>query len=72
MSISELKVKLFELEIPHYYYSIVDGEEDQRVCLRENGGKWLVYYSEDGERLDLAEHGSEAAACDDLLGRVTE
>lgn len=69
MTVSELKVRLFEEEIPHYYYS-VGSDEDQRVCLVESGGKWLVYYSEDGEKLDLTEHGSEEAACEDMLKRL--
>lgn len=69
MSISELKIKLFEAEVPHYCYS-VGTEEDQRVCLVENGGKWCVYYCEGGEKLDMEEHATEEAACEDLFGRV--
>lgn len=71
MSIEELKIRLFQEEIPHYYYSI-GCEENQRVCLVQSGSGWLVYYSEDGERLDLTEHGSEQAACEDLYGRVAQ
>lgn len=71
MSIEELKIRLFQEEIPHYYYSI-GSEENQRVCLIASGSGWIVYYSEDGERLDLAEHASEQAACEDLYGRVAQ
>lgn len=71
MTVSELKIRLFEEEISHYYYSI-GKDEDQRVCLVENGGKWLVYYSENGEKLDLSEYNSEADACNDLYERVAE
>lgn len=71
MTVSELKIRLFQEEIPHYYYSI-GSDEDQRVCLIESGGKWVVYYSEDGERLDVNEYGSEADACEELYRRVAE
>ncbi len=71
MSIAELKVKLFELDVPHYFYS-VGADDEQRTCLIEENGKWLVYYNEDGERMDLTEHFSENDACEELLKRVAE
>ncbi len=71
MTVSELKVRLFEEEISHYFYSI-GCDEDQRVCLLESGGRWVVYYSEDGVRLDLVEYASEADACEELYKRVAE
>ncbi len=70
MTVSELKVRLFEEEIPHYCYSI-GCDEERRVCLTESSGKWQVYYSEGGEKLDLAEHVSEADACNDLYRRIS-
>ncbi|MBP1542969.1 MAG: hypothetical protein J6A16_02635 [Oscillospiraceae bacterium] len=69
MTTSELKVKLFQLEIPHYCYSIGQDEE-QRLCLIEESGRWIVYYNEDGERLDITEHPTEEAACGDLMARL--
>ncbi len=72
MNITELKIRLFNEEVPHYMYSVGDGDEEQRVCLRESGGKWLVYYCEDGEKLDLAEFSSESDACEELYKRVAE
>lgn len=71
MSIAELKIKLFEMEVPHYCYS-VGADDDQRTCLVEENGKWLVYYNEDGERMDLVEHSTESDACDDMLKRLAE
>ncbi len=72
MTTSELKIRLFNEEVPHYMYSVCDNDEEQRMCLRESGGMWLVYYCEDGERLDLAEFSSEDAACEELYKRVSE
>ncbi len=70
MSTNELKVKLFEMEIPHYYYS-VGSEEDSRTCIVEECGKWLVFYCEDGERMDITEHSGEAEACEEMLKRLS-
>ncbi len=71
MNIEELKIRLFREEIPHYCYCI-GGDEEQRICLMQSGSGWIVYYSEDGERIDLAEHSSEQAACEDLYRRVAQ
>lgn len=71
MTVSELKVRLFEEEVSHYYYSI-GSDEDQRVCMVESGGRWIVYYSEDGEKQDVNEYSNEADACNDLYRRVSE
>ena len=71
MSVNELSIQLFEMMIPHYCYSIGE-EQDQRVCMVESGAKWLVYFCEDGEKLDLEEYTDESAACEDMLRRLSE
>lgn len=71
MTANELKIQLFELLIPHYCYSIGE-EQDQRVCMVESGGKWQVYFCEEGEKLDLAEYTDEAEACAEVLRRLQE
>lgn len=74
MTVQELQTKLFEMDIPHYYYNICGSgtDEEQRICLVCEGGKWLVYYSEDGSRLELEEHADEDSACRDCLNRLAE
>ncbi len=74
MTVQELQTKLFELDIPHYYYNICGSgeDEDQRICLVNEAGKWLVYYSEDGDRMELSEYAAEEDACADCLGRLSE
>ena len=51
MTVQDLQTKLFELDVPHYYYNICGSgdDDDQRICLINEDGKWLVYYSEDGD-----------------------
>ena len=71
MTGDELKIKLFEDMVPHYCYSI-GSEENSRVCMVESGGKWQVYFCEDGEKLDLTEYADEAAACGEVLRRLSE
>lgn len=74
MTVQELQTKLFEMDVPHYYYNICESDEDeeQRICLISEGGKWLVYYSESGERLELSEYATEDDACEDCLNRLSE
>lgn len=74
MTVQELQTKLFELDIPHYYYNIcgTGEDEDQRICLVNEAGKWLVYYSEDGDRMEPSEYAAEEDACADCLGRLSE
>ena len=74
MKVQEVRTRLFELHIPHYYYNICGSgdEEDQRICVVNEGGKWLVYYSEDGDRMELSEYSTEEDACADCLSRLAE
>ena len=74
MTVQELQTRLFELDIPHYYYNIcgTGEDEDQRICLTNESGRWLVYYCEDGNRLELSDYGSEEEACDDCFSRHSE
>lgn len=74
MTVQELQTKLFELDIPIYYYNICNDtdDEDQKICLKQENGSWLVYFSDDGTRADIAEYSDEAAACDDCFDRLTK
>lgn len=74
MTVQELQTRLFELDIPHYYYNIcgTGDDEDQRICLTNEDGRWLVYYSEDGSRLELNDYSTEEEACDDCFSRLSE
>ena len=46
-------------------------DDDQRICLINEEGKWLVYYCEDGDRMEVSEYADEAQACEDCLCRLS-
>jgi len=72
MDKNELRQKLNNEKIPISYYNIDGiGEIDQKLCLEHNGNKWLVYYSERGQKFDLSVFDDEEDACKDLYDRIT-
>ena len=44
-------------------YSLTDGHADEALCLRQDGGSWVVYYSERGLETGKVSFGTEAQAC---------
>ena len=49
----------------------LDGERaDETYVLEHRGDGWLVFYLEHGRTRDFRKHGSEDAACRDLLNRL--
>ena len=64
---------IFELEkhgVPSSYYSI-KGEREDRVCIDEEGGKWIVYYIERGEKTIYDKFNTEDEACEFMLKKLT-
>ena len=49
-----LDQELKSLNVPSSYYSL-GHNRDERTCLVETDGRWLVYYSERGRMEDLHE-----------------
>jgi hypothetical protein len=43
---------------------------DQAFVLDRRSNRWVVYYTERGEKFDVRKHMSEDAACRDLLARL--
>ncbi len=43
---------------------------DQAVVLDRWGKRWVVYYTERGQKSSIPKHVSEDAACRDLLARL--
>lgn len=65
-----LKYILMKNNVPEWYYNIDGyGETDQRVCLKEDGNRWKVYFTERGEELDISYYNSENEACKEILER---
>ncbi len=70
MNKKKLKEILNKNKIPEWYYNIDElGETDQRVCLKEEDGRWKVYFTERGEESSIKFCDSEAEACEEILMR---
>lgn len=64
---AELAAILDAEGIPEDSYSLAGGLADDRLCIDEADGRWLVYYSERGKRWDEKWFSSEGEACRHLL-----
>lgn len=65
-----LRETLRRNNIPDYYYNINEkGETDQRVCMKKVGGRWKVYFSEQGEEIFEEFFDTEPEACRGVLKR---
>lgn len=53
-------------------YSLDGGLRDDTLCLDEVHGKWVVYYSERGQRWNEREFSSEDAACQYFLKLIRQ
>jgi len=49
-------------------YSLEGGLRDDTLTLDQIGERWIVYYSERGQRWDERSFSDEDAACEYLLG----
>lgn len=64
MTIYELEKKLKDIRVPSDSYSIMQGGlPNETYCLSYESGKWIVYYSERGDRSGLTAFESESEAC---------
>lgn len=71
MTINELKAKLEQIGAPNSWYNLDQyGNDDQKLTIKNENGKWIVYYSERGDRIKPTEYATESEACEDLLNRV--
>lgn len=52
--------------------SLAGERTDETYVLEHRGAGWLVYFLERGVKRDFRKHGSEDAACRDLLGRLPQ
>lgn len=73
MNIYELEEKLKSANVPEDYYSIMKGGlPDEVLCLTTEHGKWIVYYSERGQRTGLTIFKSESDACSYFYNRLKQ
>lgn len=65
-----LRKTLRRNNIPDHYYNIDEkGETDQRVCMKKEGDRWKVYFSERGEEIFEDFFDTEPEACRGVLKR---
>ena len=67
MKISDLKIKLKELNVPSVLYSLHGGFPSEKYCIEERNGRWYTYYSERGLRSGEREFSNESDACESFL-----
>lgn len=73
MNIYDLKKKLQQLGTPDSWYHLEQyGNDDQKLTIKNENCKWIVYYSERGNRFNISEYTTESEACEDLLRRIKE
>lgn len=71
MTIKDLKSKLEQLGAPNSWYHLEQyGNDDQKLTIKNENGKWIVYYSERGDKIKAVQHATESEACEDLLNRI--
>lgn len=71
MSVQLLKSYLDDLGFGDRDYAIGQDVEN-RLCLVNEGDKWIVFFSERGSRWDDVSFDSEKVACMYLLGLFTQ
>ena len=71
MNIPELKEILKNEKIPERYYLLdARGIREDKICLELSDGLWQVYYSERGQKYNVAEFANESDACGEMLQRL--
>lgn len=70
MSIAELKTKLKGAGIFQHAYSLFGDGLGECYVLTTEGQRWLVYYSERGQRQGIRSFESESDACQHFLEKL--
>ena len=67
MNKAELLAVLRQEEFKENAYSLVGENPDEALCLREEQGRWCVFYAERGLQTGKEFFTSEEVACDHFL-----
>ena len=57
---------------PYNLVNFTEEYPDQAYCICLSQGKWEVYFSKNGEKLDYEKFDSEALACINLWNRIKQ
>lgn len=66
----ELKEYFKKHNIPEKYYSLNGGMEEEKICLDDVHGKWVVYSVERGKMWGIREFDDEEKACKYFLDEI--
>lgn len=73
MTTEILEQKLNELGVPDYYYNLQgEGNNDDKLNLVHTNGKWVVYYSERGEKTIYIQTDSFDAAAEYIYNKYAD
>jgi hypothetical protein len=70
MTIDELKIILEREQFLPETYSLTGGRHQDAHCISQENDKWVVYYSERGEKYHKVYFNSEGEACEYLLHEI--
>ncbi|MBU3112347.1 hypothetical protein [Clostridium lacusfryxellense] len=71
MKIIDLVQKLEAKQVPKHLYQVGNyGITDQKLCLKNENNRWIVFYSERGDKLALATFNTEEDACEEFYSRI--
>lgn len=70
MNKHELRARLIALNVLESAYCLDGGLPSESYTLAQHGSRWLVYYSERGQRSSLVTFDDESLACLHLLALV--
>ena len=70
MDRQQLRYLLAKEGVPEWAYSLSGGLAEDRLCLDEVHGRWLVYYVERGRRWNERWFRTEDEACRHMLDQL--
>ncbi len=72
MNVYDLGVKLKSERISRTLYSLDGGLPNEKICLDRENEKWIVYYSEIGERTGCVRFLRENEACQYIYDAIMD
>lgn len=72
MTLRELRKALRLIGVPKDMHWLSDGLPSDRLCICQEDGKWIVYFSERGSRFDLKYFDTESEACEYFYNDLKE
>lgn len=71
ISVLTLQERLNKMKVPKEFYSLGKYKEEA-LCLEQNGGMWIIYEGERGNKYNPRKYQSEYEACLAFLDRIKD